>query len=255
MRPLFLITNDDGYQSKGIMTLVNIAREMGDVVVMAPERNASGLAHSFTSSRPIRVNKIIDERSCKVYACDGTPVDCIKVSSEHYCPRTPDLVLSGINHGSNSSINVLYSGTMGAVIEASVSGLPAIGFSLLDFKPDADFAPSVPFVKSIIEKVLQEGLPERVSLNVNIPMPEDGMIKGVRVCRQSHARWDDSYEKRIDPMGRPYFWLTGRFVCDDKSPDTDQWALENGYVSIVPTITDFTCYSAIDVMKKKFSNI
>ena len=140
MNPLFLITNDDGLQAKGIQTLISVARRIGDVIVMAPERNSSGLAHSFTSSRPIRVNPVSQEEGCQVFVCDGTPVDCIKVSSEHFCPRRPDLVLSGINHGSNSSINVLYSGTMGAVLEASVSGLDAIGFSLLDFRPDADFS-------------------------------------------------------------------------------------------------------------------
>ena len=250
MKPLFLITNDDGYQSKGIKTLIETACSMGDVIVMAPERNSSGLAHSFTSSRPIRVNFVSETYNCKVYACDGTPVDCIKVCSEHFCPRKPDLVLSGINHGSNSSINVLYSGTMGAVMEAAVSGLKAIGFSLLDFRADADFAPGVPFVKKIIEKSLQSDIPEGVALNVNIPVPADGKIKGIKVCRQSQARWLDSYEKRIDPTGRPYYWLSGNFECNDRGESTDQWALENGYVSVVPTTTDYTNYFIMEKIKQ-----
>lgn len=246
MKPLLLITNDDGYTSKGIRTLIDVAREMGDVVVMAPSSNASGQAHSFTASRPLRVNTISEEEGCCIYACDGTPVDCVKVGEQFFCPRPPSLILSGINHGSNSSINVLYSGTMGAVIEASVAGFPAIGFSLLDFHADADFAPAVPFVRGIIEKVLDKGLPERVSLNVNIPVPTDGIIKGLRVCRQSVARWLDSYERRIDPHGQPYYWIAGNFECNDKESDTDQWALENGYVSVVPTTTDFTAYGKLD---------
>ena len=169
MRPLFLITNDDGYGAKGIQTLIRVARELGDIVVMAPERNASALSHSLTSSRPLRVHTISEIEGSKVYLCDGTPVDCVKLCAENFCPRRPDLVLSGINHGSNSSINVLYSATMGAVLEAAVSGLPAIGFSLLDFSPDADFEPSVPFVRSIIKKALENELPSKYALNVNIP--------------------------------------------------------------------------------------
>jgi 5'-nucleotidase len=240
MKPLLLITNDDGLNAKGIQTLIRVARTIGDVVIMAPDRNSSGLAHSFTSSRPLRINTISNVPECTIYTCDGTPVDCIKVCVEHFCPRKPDLVLSGINHGSNASINVLYSGTMGAVIEASASGYQAIGFSLLDHSQDADFEPTVPYIKDIILRTLKHPLPNCTSLNVNFPVPEDGIIRGVKVCRQSHARWLDSYEKRIDPRGMPYFWLTGRFECNDIEPDTDQWALENGFISVVPTTTDFT---------------
>ena len=251
MRPLFLITNDDGYQAGGIKTLIDVAREFGDIVVMAPANNASGLGHSITGNRPLRVRTVSQEEGLAVYACEGTPVDCVKLAQEHFCPRQPDIVLSGINHGSNSSINVFYSGTMGAVIEASMCGSNAIGFSLLNHSERANFTPAIPYVREIIGKVLQTGLPDRVSLNVNIPVPADGIIKGVRVCRQSHARWLDSYEKRIDPVGRPYWWLTGNFECEDKTPDTDQWALENGYVSIVPITTDLTASSAIDWFKEK----
>lgn len=249
MRPLFLITNDDGYEAKGLKELTEIARQLGEVVVMAPAGNASGQAHSLTTRRPLRVESISEEEGCRVYACDGTPVDCVKIGEQYFCPRKPRLVLSGINHGSNSSINVIYSGTMGAALEASLAGYEAIGFSLLDFNKDADFAPSRPYIRSIIEKVLERGLPHGVSLNVNIPVPEDGEIKGVRVCRQSEARWMEGYERRIDPRGRPYYWLAGRFECNDKEEDTDQWALESGYVSVVPTTTDFTAHEAIGDVK------
>ena len=246
MKPLILITNDDGYRSGGICALTSLAREFGDVVVFAPAQNSSGLAHSFTGSRPLRVDTVSEEEGCKVYSCEGTPVDCVKLALDFFCPRRPDLVLSGINHGSNSSINVLYSGTMGAVIEAAVSGYNAIGFSLLDFRPDADFTPTLPYIMEIVAQVLKDGLPDQVALNVNIPVPKDGKIKGMRYCRQSRAQWLDSYEKRVDPRGRPYFWLSGRFECDDAGPETDQWALENGYVSIVPTTTDFTAYPYLE---------
>lgn len=256
MRPLFLITNDDGVDAKGLYSLVNTVSEYGDIVVMAPARNASGQAHSFTATRPLRVDTCENhpliaahrERhpgSLEIYSCDGTPVDCIKVCEQYFCPRRPTLVLSGINHGSNASINVHYSGTMAAVIEASMSGLPAIGFSLLDHRPDADFETTVPFIKTIVESVLEKGLPHGISLNVNIPVVDDGIIKGIRFCRQAEARWLESYERRIDPRGVPYYWITGRFECEDKSEDTDQWALENGYVSIVPTTYDLTAYNYI----------
>lgn len=245
MKPLFLITNDDGYSAEGLRSLAGVARQMGDVVIVAPSANASGQAHSFTGSRPVRVAAVEQSEGYSVYAVEGTPVDCMKIAVEYFCPRRPDLVLSGINHGSNSSINVLYSGTMGAVIEAAVSGYNAIGFSLLDHRPDADFRPTLPYVRTIIERVLESGLPEGIALNVNFPVPADGVIRGMRLCRQSKARWLDSYEKRIDPHGRPYYWLTGHFECNDLEPDTDQWALEHGYVSVVPTTGDFTAHETL----------
>mgnify|MGYP002623000218 CR=1 FL=1 len=252
MKPLILITNDDGVYANGIRALISVAREMGDVVVMAPKSNSSGKAHSFTAERPLRVKEMSQEDGCLIYSCDGTPVDCVKLAQEYFCQRTPDLVLSGINHGSNSSINVLYSGTMGAVLEASVCGFQSIGFSLLNHSENADFEPVIPYVRSIISDVLENGLPEGVSLNVNMPVPTDGIIKGMKVCRQSHARWLDSYDRRIDPHGRPYYWLTGRFECEDMNSGTDEWALANGYVSIVPTSPDFTDFRMLDVMKTRF---
>lgn len=252
MRPLILITNDDSVSAKGLQVLIDSVRESGDVVVMSTELNASGKSHALTTNQPLRVRKVRDEEGLEVYACNGTPVDCIKLAEAFFCRHTPNLVLSGINHGSNASINVIYSGTMGAVIEASINGMPAIGFSLLNHDADADFSACVPIVKTIVKEVLENGLPDRLSLNVNIPNLPIGEIKGMRVCREAKAYWADSYEKRIDPNGKDYYWLTGNFICNDKTDDTDIWALDNGYVSIVPTRPDFTSFEALAVMKDRF---
>lgn len=245
MRPLILITNDDGVNAKGLHSLKEIALEFGDVVVMAPYTNASGQSHSITSSRPLRAHEVEKSDDLNVYTCDGTPVDCVKLATEHFCPRPPALVLSGINHGSNSSINILYSGTMAAVVEATALGLKAIGFSLLHHSPDADFTASTPYVRQIIGDALNHGLPDGVALNVNIPRTEDGHLRGMRVCHQAQAQWIDSFVQRVDPRGVPYWWLTGKFVCDNPPEESDEWALQHGYVSIVPVHPDFTCYDAI----------
>jgi 5'-nucleotidase len=252
MKPLILLTNDDGVAAKGLQTLLEVALEFGEVVVMAPETNASGLSHSITSSRPLRVHEVRQAPGLSVYSCDGTPVDCVKLASEHFCPRTPRLVLSGINHGSNSSINVLYSGTMGAVIEANALGFDAIGFSLLNHNPEADFSACIPIARRIIGSTLENGLPQGVSLNVNIPRLPSDEIKGIRICHAAEARWSDSFEKRIDPQGRPYWWLTGKFDCENPPESSDVWALSNGYVSVVPLVPDFTCHPAIDELKKQY---
>ena len=249
MKPLILITNDDGIAAKGLLTLSQVAREFGDVIVMAPDRNASGLSHSIVSSRPIRAQEISKEEGLTMCCCDGTPVDCVKLAVEHFCPRRPDLVLSGINHGSNSSINVLYSGTMGAVIEATALEIDAIGFSLLNHNPDADFSACVPIARHIIGRVLEQGLPLNVSLNVNIPRLPYDQLRGIRICHEAKAKWLDSFEQRTDPQGRPYWWLTGKFVCNDPPETSDEWALAHGYVSVVPIHPDFTHYPALDQLQ------
>lgn len=252
MKPLILITNDDGVAAKGLRTLEQIAMEFGEVVVMAPGGNSSGRGHSITSDRPIRAREVQQEENLRKFACNGTPVDCVKLATEYFCPRRPDLVLSGINHGSNSSINVLYSGTLGAVMEASALGLSAIGFSLLNHNPKADFSACIPHVRNIIGRALEHGLPEYVALNVNIPRLDAKDIKGIRICHQAEAKWMDSFEKRIDPRGVPYWWLTGKFVCDNPPESSDEWALANGYVSVVPIRIDYTAYDAIDSIKNMF---
>ena len=249
MKPLILITNDDGVAAKGLRTLVEVAMEFGDIVVMAPSGNASGQSLSLTTTRPLRVHEVKKDEGRSIYACDGTPVDCVKLATEFFCPRQPDLVLSGINHGSNSSINILYSGTMGAVIEATTLGHKSIGFSLLNHNPEADFSACRPFVHHIIGYVLEHGLPADVALNVNIPRLDSGAIKGIRICHEAKAQWRDSFEKRIDPQGRPYWWLTGKFICNNPDETSDEWALANGYVSVVPIHPDHTRYEALDILQ------
>ena len=228
MKPLILITNDDGVAAKGLLALCGVAREYGDVVVMAPERNASGLSHSITSWRPLRAREVRQEEGLSVYCCDG------------------------INHGSNSSINVLYSGTMGAVMEATTLGFNAIGFSLLNHNPEADFSGCLPSVNRIVDTTLKQGLPANVALNVNIPRLSADEIKGIRICRQAHALWSDSFEKRTDPQGRPYWWLTGKFICPEPPQDSDEWALTHGYVSVVPISPDFTHHPSINELTKAY---
>ena len=243
MRPLILITNDDGYQSQGIRHLARLASDFGDVVVMAPLNNASGLSTSITTNRPLRVRpvEVFGENS---FACDGTPADCVKMGLEHFCPRKPDLLLSGINYGSNASINVIYSGTIGAVLEACLCSVPAIGFSVLSHSPDTDFNACTPTIQHILRQALLHPIPEGSALNVNIPRLSPDQIKGIRVCKQAKAAWVDSLEKRIDPIGRPYWWMTGKFVCDNPPEDSDQYALSHGYVSVVPIRPDFTDIAA-----------
>ncbi|MBR5777218.1 MAG: 5'/3'-nucleotidase SurE [Bacteroidales bacterium] len=252
MKPLILISNDDSVVAKGLKVLVDAVREFGDVVVMSTDLNASGKSHALTTNQPLRVRSVHSEPGLDIYACNGTPADCVKLAEAFFCSRKPSLVLSGINHGSNASINVIYSGTMGATIEASINGFPAVGFSLLNHSADADFAACVPIVKTIVADVLKNGLPEMTSLNVNIPNLPYSEIKGMRVCRQAKASWADSYEKRTDPNGRDYWWLTGEFICNDNAEDTDIWALDNGYVSIVPTRPDFTSHSAIEHLQQRY---
>jgi len=248
-RPLILITNDDGVNAKGIKVLTDIALSFGDVVVVAPAVNASGKGHSMTMGVPLRLHEQQRSEQLTIYSCEGTPVDCVKVAADYCCPRRPSLVLSGINHGSNSSVNVLYSGTMGAVVEASISGYRSIGFSLLNHDHDADFDFARPYIVDIIRKVMEQGLPLHVSLNVNIP---DTDIQGVLVCRQSFASWGNSFEQRTDPYGQSYYWLTGHFDCPDKGQDTDMWALEHGYISIVPTHSDMTAHQALSAIREHF---
>ena len=249
MKPLILISNDDGVNAKGLRRLSEVALEFGDVIVMSTERNASGQSHSITTTRPLRAHEVRKADGLSVYCCDGTPADCIKLATEHFCPRQPDLVLCGINHGSNSSINVHYSGTLGAVLEAALLGFPAIGFSLLSHSPEADFEPGIPYIRHIIDEVLQHGLPEDTSLNVNIPRTEIDGINGVKICHEARSCWTDSFEKRIDPRGVPYWWLTGKFVCDNPPETSDEWALAHNYISVVPIHINMTNYTAINQLQ------
>ncbi|CEN53232.1 5'-nucleotidase SurE [Capnocytophaga canimorsus] len=245
-RPLILVTNDDGITAPGIRCLIRIMNEIGDVVVVAPDSPQSGMGHAVTLNATLYCDPIcIDDGKQKEYSCSGTPADCVKMANHEILDRKPDLCVSGINHGSNSSVNVIYSGTMSAAVEAGIEGIPAIGFSLLDYSWDANFQHAQQFIKQIALNVLQNGLPKGVVLNVNIPKVEKENIKGIKICRQANARWSEEFDKRVSPQGRTYYWMTGKFNNEDKGEDTDEWALANGYISVVPVQYDLTAYHAI----------
>ncbi|MBP9848402.1 MAG: 5'/3'-nucleotidase SurE [Flavobacterium sp.] len=245
-RPLILVTNDDGIVAPGIRTLIEVMKELGDVVVVAPNSPQSAMGHAITINNTLKLEKVtLDKDLSQEYSCSGTPVDCVKIAVNEILNRKPDLCVSGINHGSNSSINVIYSGTMSAAVEAGIEGIPAIGFSLLDYSWDANFEPIKSYVKQIAQGVLEKGLPEGVILNVNFPKLSKEDIKGIKICRQAKAMWQEEFDKRTNPQGKEYYWLTGKFVNQDKGTDTDEWALENGYISIVPVQFDLTAHHAI----------
>ncbi|MHA7055884.1 5'/3'-nucleotidase SurE [Aquimarina sp. M1] len=246
-KPLILVTNDDGITAPGIRMLVRIMNEIGEVYVVAPDSPQSAMGHAITINNTLYCDPItIDENAPqKEYSCSGTPVDCVKMATRQILQRKPDLCVSGINHGSNSAINVIYSGTMSAAVEAGIEGIPAIGFSLLDYSMNANFEPCKKYVKTIVENVLANGLPKGVVLNVNIPKLAEQDIKGIKICRQANAHWVEEFDKRTNPMGRDYYWLSGKFINEDKGEDTDEWALQNGYVSIVPTQFDLTAHHFI----------
>jgi 5'-nucleotidase len=245
-KPLILVTNDDGISAPGIRSLIEVMSEIGEVVVVAPDKPQSAMGHAITINSVLYLNKISKENA-KVteYTCSGTPVDCVKLAVNELLDRKPDLCVSGINHGSNSSINVIYSGTMSAAVEAGIEGIPAIGFSLLDYEWNADFEPTKTFIKKIALEVVEKKLPEGVVLNVNFPKLAANEIKGIKVCRQAKALWMEKFDKRKTPFGREYYWLTGEFVNQDKGEDTDEWALQNGYISVVPVQFDLTAHHAI----------
>lgn len=247
-KKLILVCNDDGITAPGIRNLIEVAREFGDVVVVAPDKPQSAMGHAITINATIRVNQM-HSNDILEYACSGTPVDCIKLAVNKILKRKPDLLVSGINHGSNASINVIYSGTMSAAMEGAMEGIPSIGFSLLDHSIDADFSASQHFARIIIRQALEEQIPSGVCLNVNIPNIKTEIIKGIKVCRQARANWEEEFDERTDPNGKPYYWLTGVFRNFDDGIDTDIWALENNYVSIVPCQFDITAHSTLQHFK------
>jgi 5'-nucleotidase len=254
-RPLILVTNDDSIIAPGIRALIDVMQDLGDVVVVAPDKPQSAMGHAITINNMLYLNKISTQNAIVLeYSCSGTPVDCVKMAVNEVMTRKPDLCVSGINHGSNSSINVIYSGTMSAAVEAGIEGIPAIGFSLLDYDWNADFEQSKPFIKKIVLEVLKNGLPKGVVLNVNLPKLSTNDIKGIRICRQANAMWVEKFDKRSSPMGKDYYWLSGEFVNHDKGEDTDEWALANGFVSIVPVQFDLTAHHAISELNQWFTN-
>lgn len=249
-RPLILVTNDDGVTAPGIRHLAKYMTEIGDVIVVAPDSPQSGKGHAITINSTLTFEKINLEGDQEDYALSGTPVDCIKFSLDKILTRKPDLVVSGINHGSNSSINVIYSGTMSAAVEAGVEGIPAIGFSLLDYSWDADFTQAKEYIQQIVKNVLENPMPKGVVLNVNIPNIKKEEFKGLKVCRQANAKWEENFDERTNPHGKKYYWLTGYFNNMDTDENADENALEQGYITIVPVKFDLTAYEHVDFFNK-----
>ncbi len=245
-KPLILVTNDDGITAPGVRSLVEFMNEIGEVVVVAPNSPQSGKGHAITINSTLTFEEISLEGPQSDYSLSGTPVDCVKFALDKILTRKPDIVVSGINHGANSSINVIYSGTMSAAVEAGVEGLQAIGFSLLDFSWDADFGQAKEFIQEIVLKTLENPLPKGVVLNVNIPKLEKDKIKGIKVCRQAHAKWEESFDERINPHGKKYFWLTGYFNNMDSGSDADETALADGFISVVPVKFDLTAHEHLE---------
>lgn len=244
-KPSILVVNDDGITAPGIKVLAEVMQEIGEVTIVAPDSPQSGMGHAITIGRPLRLDKMELYPGMEMYKCSGTPVDCVKLAvNKIFNGKKPDLCVSGVNHGLNYSINVLYSGTMSAAVEGAIEDIPSIGFSLDDFAFQADFSHTRSYVKTIAEQVLKNGLPKNTLLNVNFPNASQS-IKGIKVCRQANAKWFESFDERLDPYEREYFWMTGKFELNDKGEDTDVFALTNGYVSVVPTQFDMTAHHAI----------
>jgi 5'-nucleotidase len=247
-KPLILVTNDDGITAPGLRMLVSIMKTIGEVVVVAPDSPQSGMGHAITLDSTLYSKKLtidLDSEGIDEYSCSGTPADCVKLALQELLPKKPDICVSGINHGSNSSINVIYSGTMSAAIEAGIEGIPAIGFSLCDYTWEADFSQAQDFIFTIVTQALKNGIPKDTVLNVNIPKLKKSNIKGIKICRQAKANWKEKFDKRTNPMGKDYYWLTGEFLLLDKGEDTDEWALANGFISVVPTHFDLTAHHVI----------
>ncbi|RRB18445.1 5'/3'-nucleotidase SurE [Larkinella knui] len=249
-KPLILVTNDDGITAHGIRTLVSLMKQLGDVVVVAPDSPQSGMGHAITIASPLRLNSVDLYPGTPAYECSGTPADCVKLA-KHFVlkDRSPDLVVSGINHGSNTSISVLYSGTMSAAIEAAIEGIPAIGFSLCDYAHDPDFSHTHDHILKIAGHALENGIPKGVTLNVNFPAKSEKPLGEIRICRQADARWQEEFDQRKDPYGRSYFWMSGKFVNNDTGEDTDEYALSQNCTSVVPCQLDLTDYKSLTDLK------
>ena len=252
-KPLILVSNDDGITSKGIRVLVSVMKKLGDVVVVAPDSPQSGMGHAITIGQTLRLYEEDIFEDVLAYKSSGTPADCVKLAKHHVLKdRKPDLVVSGINHGSNTSISVLYSGTMSAAIEGALEGYPSIGLSLCDFSSKADFSHVEEWVEKIARQVLEHGIPKGIALNVNFPPKRNEAIRGIKICRQADAKWQEEFVERNDPTGRKYFWMAGNFVNFDKGEDNDEWAIANNYVSIVPCQYDLTAHHAISHINKEW---
>ncbi|MBR3390872.1 MAG: 5'/3'-nucleotidase SurE [Prevotella sp.] len=254
-KPLILISNDDGFQAKGINVLIDTLRDIADLLVCAPDSGRSGYGCAFSVFNPLHLKLRRKEKGLEVWSCDGTPVDCVKLALDQLCTkRKPDMVIGGINHGDNASVNTHYSGTMGVAMEGAMKYIPSVAFSLCDHAEDADFDPLLPYIRHITQKVLEKGLPEGVCLNVNFPVAKK--FKGVKVCRMAKGTWGNECVRSIHPRGSEYFWMVGSYVNDEpKAKDTDNWALTHGYVAITPTRVDVTAYETMEKIKQWTDNI
>lgn len=252
-KPLILVTNDDGITSNGIRVLVEVMANLGEVIVVAPDSPQSGMGHAITVGNTLRLSETKTFNGIKSYQCSGTPVDCVKLA-KHYVlkDRKPDLLVSGVNHGPNTSISVVYSGTMAAALEAAIDDIPAIGFSVCDYSPAARFEHVSKYLEEISLNVLKSGLTRGVALNVNFPAAIQGTIRGIRICRQARARWKEAFDERLDPYGERYFWMSGDFINLDERVDNDIWAIANNYISVVPTQFDMTAHHIINSLKDDF---
>jgi 5'-nucleotidase len=253
-RPLILVTNDDGVTAPGIKALTEAVKDLGKVVVVAPDKPQSGMGHAITIGHPLRLNAVENFGDIEAYQCSGTPVDCVKLAVDKVLRRKPDICLSGINHGPNHSINVIYSGTMSAALEASIESIPSIGFSLLDYSIEADFTGAGYYANLIVKQLLGKKTDKHLCLNVNIPAAPKNVLRGLKICRQAYAKYDERFDERNDPSGKKYYWLTGEFQNFDKGKDTDVWALENNYVSVVPVQFDLTNYELTSKLQKALSD-
>jgi 5'-nucleotidase len=249
---LILLTNDDGLYAGGLKTLLDVMEEFGKVVLISTTEGMSGMSQALTVKTPLRV-KILEETEKHImYVCNGTPTDCVKLAMNELLDRAPDWIVSGINHGANSSASVLYSGTMGAAIEGCINGITSVGFSLDNHSQKADFSACKKYIRMVMQMLTQEPLPQGICLNVNIPDVKADEIRGIKICRHAKGSWKEEFEKRKDPMGKTYYWLTGKYVNQEPdATDTDEWALENNYVSVAPVSVDMTAYEYLDTLREK----
>lgn len=252
--PVILVTNDDGITAPGIVALVEAVKHLGKVVVVAPDKPQSGMGHAITVGQPLRMHPVHSFEGVEAWQCSGTPVDCVKLAVDKVLHRKPDICLSGINHGANHSISVLYSGTMSAALEASIEGIPSIGFSLHDWNIEADFTGAQKYAAILVPQLLKKKFDKHLCLNVNIPKVPVELLKGLKVCRQAYAKYEEKFDERRDPNGRKYYWLTGDFLNFDKGKDTDVWALEHNYVSVVPVQFDLTNHAIKEKLEQSLTS-
>lgn len=254
-RPVILVTNDDGITAPGIRNLVEAVKDLGRVIVVAPDSPQSGMGHAITIGDPLRLYKVDVFEGIESWQCSGTPVDCVKLARDKILHRKPDLCVSGINHGANHSINIIYSGTMSAAMEAAIEGIPSAGFSLLNFNYEADFSVARLVAQTVAKQMLQSTLPKHTLLNVNIPYLPHSEFKGLKLCRQAYAKWEEQFDHRVDPRGKDYYWMVGKFLNMDEGNDTDVQALKDGYASVVPVKIDFTDVETKNLLQDTWKDI